>query len=147
MATTTSTYFELQSFLWKFAQLSSFGLDAKINFNSCKGSIQVNLSADIGSMLQPPLLTPPECGNFNFRGKPSRVRRRTRQKETREAGNVIYQSEEVLVNDNNNEEQKPHNGNTCASDDTNAACEDFIGPIHSFFFIRMLFFGFSLKFS
>ena len=92
----------------------------------------MNLSADIGSMLQPPLLTPPECGNVNFRGKPSRVRRRTRRKETREAGNVKYQSEEVLVNNDENEDQKPHNGNTCASDDTNAACEDFIGPITNY---------------
>ena len=82
MAGSTTTNLELQSFLWKFAQLSSFGFDADINFGRCKGNVTVKLSANLGTIPQYPTQTCPEHGHFNtvhfnLREKPSKVKRRS----------------------------------------------------------------------
>ena len=96
MAWTPSTIHEMQSFLAKFRQLTSFGMNATLTFNHCDNNVQVTLQASLGSW------SLPVAGNNG--NKPSRIRRRKRRQEARnklnadlkEASNV--KDAEIVIN-------------------------------------------------
>ena len=67
-----TTHLEINSFIGKFAYLSSCGYAADLRFTSTNGNVKVNFEASIG------------CLNPFLRNtKPSRIRRRQRRRETR----------------------------------------------------------------
>ena len=78
--TMTSMFCEIQSFMWKYSQLLTYGSDANISFSCVNGSVQVNLVADIGR-------NRPE----HYRSealKPSKLRRRNRRRAARSKQNL-----------------------------------------------------------
>ena len=79
---------ELQSFLFKLVQLNRNGINGNLNINSVNGKFYVSLQAELDS-----LLTYPSYNSAHFEPrviperskKPSRIRRRQRRREAREA--------------------------------------------------------------
>ena len=83
--------FEVQSFLWKFQQLSSIGINANLNLNSSNGHVFVNFAAELGqgyfdtqnlpSLFANNLETTPPVHQHRKACKPSQLKRRKRRKE------------------------------------------------------------------
>merc|ERR1712098_510195 len=69
----TSTFFEIESFISKFATLTSYGHTADLRFTSLNGNISVDFKASLG------IVNPFQESYQHV--KPSRVRRRQRRKE------------------------------------------------------------------
>ena len=89
------TAFEISSFTTKFAQLSSCGFRANLNFSCSEGKILVNLNAELGCAD----FTAPEppSAPFSFRHvKPGKVRRRQRRR--REQAKKACDSENFIEN-------------------------------------------------
>ena len=67
-----ATHVEIQSFISKFALLSSCGYETNLNFTTVNGIVKVNFQASLGSL------------NTSIRNdKPSKIRRRQRRRENR----------------------------------------------------------------
>ena len=81
---------EMQSFMWKFSQLLTYGSDANISFSCVNGSVQVNLVADIGSNRPEHLRSEANRRNFtDSKLKPSKLRRRNRRRAARSKQNLV----------------------------------------------------------
>ena len=88
-----SVYAEIHSFISKFMQLTSLGLNGNVNFSSNGGRLFVNLNVDLGNHLTPPS----HSFTSSPKVKPSRVRRRKRRENARV--NSCGKSAEVSNND------------------------------------------------
>ena len=72
----SGTFREVESFISKFCQLSSYGYKANVNFSSENGKVCVNFMAELGDALP----TQPYTVNRPRQEKPSRIKRRQRRK-------------------------------------------------------------------
>ena len=114
--TMTALYYLIQSFIWKFSQLSNSGVNVELRFNCVNGRVNANLTADIGS-------SKPESAPRSFSGcksKPSRIRRRNRRRAAR-----LNENSEKDVNNHHNTSQSSV-GEFYSDDnlDTNLASND-----------------------
>ena len=78
-----STFSEIQSFVSKFSQLSSLGLDVDVKFSSSNKKVSVNFTAELGNMIPLPQYAPYTASyKQNYTEKPSKTRRRNRRKQS-----------------------------------------------------------------
>ena len=86
----TTTYCEIEAFLWKYCQLTSFGVNTNINFSSVNGNVFVSFAAELGSIISP-TSTPRSSPNSSKRShqKPSRIKRRRQRTEVRSRADKI----------------------------------------------------------
>ena len=93
-----ATFMEMNSFLGKFSQLSTFGFNASLTFKSHDGIITAKLEAELGSHYSPK----PSSNQVSSKSqllkktKPSRVRRRN----FRKVAQSEKSSSEILESDN-----------------------------------------------
>ena len=137
-----SAQIEIQSFVDKFAHLTSLGFNTNIHFNSYEGRIFVNFQADIGMFTQPPKPLAHTLLVQQHNMKPSKIRRYARREENRhihennESNTAVHivpdQSDKADDDDvvlNSNQEQ---NVQLNSSDKLNESCEEFASSEHNY---------------
>ena len=72
-----ATHMEIESFISKFAFLSSYGFVADLHFTMVNGQVKVNLQASLGDLNASTMNSKPQST------KPSKIRRRLRRQEKR----------------------------------------------------------------
>ena len=85
---------ELNSFIWKFNQLLSCGLDAHLNLDNHAGSAWISLSVNLGK----PTLAPTTSNLSKRRVSPSRIRRLERRAAVIQGRNRLDAAEEATSN-------------------------------------------------
>ena len=90
---------ELQSFLFKFAHLSSLGFDASLKCDCDGGKVTVILQSTLYTIQDPQVLHAASISSKNY-AKPSRIRRQQRRREARlrEASNQSFADNVTVVN-------------------------------------------------
>ena len=89
-------YAEVNSFLSKFMQLSSYGLNGNVNFKSNNGRLHASIEVDLGNIQPFPqdiFTSSPQ------RVKPSRVRRRKQREKARSTESGQSAAVQVLANE------------------------------------------------
>ena len=92
---------ELQSFLFKFAHLSSLGFDASLKCDCDGGKVTVILQSTLYTIQDPEVLHAAPISSKIY-AKPSRIRRRQRRREARlrEASHKSFADNVTVVNNN-----------------------------------------------
>ena len=75
----SATFFEIESFLSKFAFLTSHGYSADLRLTNLQGNINVEFKANLGNLIP--------TQDSHRRMKPSRIRRRQKRKMNRDKSN------------------------------------------------------------
>ena len=91
-----AVYSEVNSFLSKFMQLSSYGFNGNVNFKSSNGRLHASIEVDLGNLQTIPrdIFT-----SSSHRVKPSRVRRRKPREKARSTVSSQSVAVQVLVNE------------------------------------------------
>ena len=118
-----ATFMEMNSFLGKFSQLSTFGFNASLTFKSHDGIITAKLEAELGSHYSPK----PSSNQVSSKSqllkktKPSRVRRRNFRKvaQSEKSSSKILESDnlssENLISDESRTDEIIDNSNSSRS--------------------------------
>ena len=80
----TNARCKVESFLSKFCQLTSIGIDANVNFSSIHGNAFVNFTAKLGKCVLASTAAP----YFSRDDKPSKIRRRRRRRKDARAQDI-----------------------------------------------------------